>query len=69
MLEGGTLDPLELKGPIGSDFEFFGDENLKGMDFGLRIVHVLQFTSLHGNLLRLVGDLLSIQPILSLTYP
>lgn len=33
MLEGGTLDPLELKGPIGSDFEFFGDENLKGMDF------------------------------------
>lgn len=35
MLEGGTLDPLELKGPISSDFEFFGDENLKGMDFGV----------------------------------
>lgn len=36
MLEGGTLDPLELKVPIDLDFEFLGDESLKGMDFWVR---------------------------------
>lgn len=36
MLEGCTLDPLEFKMPIDLDFEFLGDENLKGMDFWVR---------------------------------